>query len=66
MQANKTLLKEAVEETGKKDFDIQYEYVPSEQSEIRLQSVFEMIFEKIIKAEEYNQSQQYLNAANKL
>lgn len=50
MQANKTLLKEAIEETGKKDFDIQYEYVPSEQSEVRLQRVFEMIFEKIIKA----------------
>ena len=51
---------------GKKDIDIQYEYILSEKAEIRLQSVFEMIFEKIIKAEEYKQSQEYLNAANKL
>lgn len=62
MQANKTLPKEAIEEAGKKDFDIQYECIPTEQSEIRLQKVYEMIFEKIIKAEEYGQTnQKYLN-----
>lgn len=53
--------------TKRKDFDVQYEYIPSEQSEQRLQSVFEMIFEKIIKGEECKQSnQQYLSTANKL
>lgn len=48
--------------TRQKDFDIQYEYITSEQSEVRLQSVFEMIFEKIVKLEEYGQTnQKYLN-----
>jgi hypothetical protein len=45
-----------------KDFKVKYEYVPSAQSEARLQRAFEIIFEKIIKTEEYNQiNQKYLS-----
>jgi hypothetical protein len=42
----------------KKDFDVKYEYLPSKQFEVRLQRGFEIIFEKIIKTEEYNQTNQ--------
>lgn len=42
--------------TKQKDFDIKYEYIPSEQSEIRLQKVFEMIFERILDLEDTNKS----------
>jgi hypothetical protein len=41
-----------------KEFDIQYEYIPSEHSEMRLQRAFEIIFEKIIKMDEYSQTKQ--------
>lgn len=41
-----------------KDFDIRYEYIASEEAEIRLQRVFEMIFEKIVKAEGYSKTNQ--------
>lgn len=45
-----------------KDFVIKYEYLPSKQSEIKLQRAFEIIFEKIIKTKEYNQpNQKYLS-----
>jgi len=40
------------------DFEVEYEYVPSKQSEIRLQKAFKIIFEKIIKPDEYNQTDQ--------
>ncbi len=42
--------------TKQKDFDIRYEYIASEQSEMRLQRVFEMIFEKILSLEDINKS----------
>lgn len=32
----------------KDNFEVEYEYVPSKQSEIRLQRGFEIIFEKIL------------------
>ena len=41
---------------NKDNFEVKYEYVPSKQSEIKLQKAFEIIFEKIIKPEEYNQT----------
>lgn len=41
-----------------KDFVIKYEFMPSEQSEIRLQRGFQIIFEKIIKAKELNGNNQ--------
>lgn len=30
------------------NFEIEYEYIPSKQSEVRLQRAFEIIFEKIL------------------
>lgn len=36
------------------DFEVEYEYVPSKQSETRLQKAFEIILEKIIKPNEQN------------
>ena len=41
-----------------KDFEVSYEYIPSQQSEVRLQRGFEIIFEKIMKTEEHNQANQ--------
>ena len=38
------------------NFKVEYQYLPSKQSEVRLQKAFEIIFEKIIKPEEYNQT----------
>lgn len=32
----------------KENFEVEYEYVPSKQSEVRLQKAFEIIFEKIL------------------
>lgn len=40
------------------NFEIQYEYAPSKQSEVRLQKAFEIIFEKIIKTDVINQVNQ--------
>lgn len=34
--------------TMQKDLEVEYEYVPSDQSETRLQRGFEIIFEKIL------------------
>lgn len=51
----------------KKDsFEVEYEYVPSKQSEARLQKAFEIIFEKIIKPEENNQTSQLLKDKNRV
>lgn len=47
------------------DFEVEYEYVPSKQSEARLRKAFEIIFEKIIKPEESNQTSQLLKDKNR-
>lgn len=47
------------------NFEVQYEYAPSKQSEVRLQKAFEIIFEKIIKPEESNQTSQLLKDENR-
>lgn len=48
-----------------KDYVVEYEFMPSKQSEIRLQRGFEIIFEKIIKMEDYNQTnQKYFSMAS--
>ena len=43
---------------NKDSFEVEYEYVPSKQSEIRLQRAFEIIFEKIIKTDKASQISQ--------
>jgi len=39
-------------------FEIEYEYVPSKQSEIKLQKAFEIIFSKIIEIKNYEHTDQ--------
>lgn len=41
-----------------KDFVVEYQFLPSEQSEIKLQRGFQIIFEKVIETEKYIQTNQ--------